>query len=280
MKQPSRYIGFWFLAGVTMAVVLGGCAGASASTIPAGLLLLAGFVLSTFGFWGTSRAGHDVSCNGTVETACENGVLVDACCPQGVICNFGFGLEICDDGSCVYLPEECPDQVPTPTPTPTPSVCAGDCDHGGSVTVAELIRGVSIAMGDSAVAACDALDADSDGRVAISEVVQAVANALAGCPPQCSGYWAEECLNGIVADVCCPQGAICNFGRTIVICDDGSCVDFPNTCEDTCDGRWETACRNGVPVPACCPEGVFCNYSRGLEICDDGSCVYFPETCR
>jgi len=280
MNQPSRYIGFWCFAGVTLAVALAGCAGASASTIPAGLLLLAGLVLSTLGFSGTSHAGREVECNGTVETACENGVLVDACCPQGVACNFGLGLEICDDGSCVYVPEECSDQVPTPTPTPTPSVCAGDCDHGGSVTVVELIRGVSIAMGDSAVAACDAMDADSNGRVTISEVVQAVANALAGCPPQCSGYWAEECLNGIVSDVCCPQGAICNFGRTTVICDDGSCVNFPDTCAETCDGRWEAACWKGVPVRACCPEGVYCNYSRGLEICDDGSCVYRPETCK
>lgn len=280
MRPLPRCTGFWFLAGVIPAVVLAGCAGASGGTIPAGVLLIAGFVLSTFGFWGTSHAGRKVVCDGTVETACDNGVLVDACCPQGVACNFGLGLEICDDGSCVYFPDQCPGQVPTPTPTPAPSACAGDCDHGGSVTIGELIRGVSIAMGNSAVAACNAVDADSDGRVTISEVVQAVGNALTGCPPQCSGYWDHECVNGVVTDVCCPQGAICNFGLTLVICDDGSCVDFPDTCEDTCDGRWETACRNGVPVPACCPEGVYCNYSRGLEICDDGSCVYRPETCK
>jgi hypothetical protein len=279
MRPLPRCTGFWFLAGVILAVVLAGCAGASGGTIPAGFLLVAGFVLSTFGFWGTSHAGREVVCDGTVETACENGVLVDACCPQGVICNFGLGLEICDDGSCVYLPAQCPGQVPTPTPTPAPSACAGDCDYGGSVTIEELIRGVSIAIGNSAVAACNAVDADSDGRVTISEVVQAVGNALAGCPPQCSGYWDQECLNGVVTDVCCPKGVICNFGRTLVICDDGSCVDFPDTCPDTCDGHWETACRDGVPVRACCPEGLACNFSRGLEICDDGSCVYFPETC-
>lgn len=281
MKQPSRYIGFWFLAAVTLAMTVAGCAGASISTLPAGVVLLAALVLSTFGFWGTSHAGREVECSGTVETACEDGVLVDACCPRGVICNFGLGLEICDDGSCVYYPDECPDQVPTPTPTATPSVCAGDCDHGGSVTVVELIRGVSIALGDSAVAACDAIDADSDRRVTIAEVMQAVANALAGCAPQpCSGYWGEACVNGVVTDVCCPQGAICNFGLTTVICADGSCVNFPDTCADTCDGNWETACRNGIPVRACCPAGVICNYSRGLEMCDDGSCVYHPDTCR
>lgn len=280
MTQPSRYIGFWVLAGVTVAMTLAGC-GASAGAIPAGVLLLAGLVLSTFGFWGTSHAGREVPCTGTAETACEDGVLVDACCPAGWACNFGLGLKVCDDGSCVYEPEECPAQVPTPTATVAPSVCAGDCDHGGSVTVAEVVRGVSIAMGDSAVAACDALDADADQRVTISEVVRAVANALAGCPPhQCSGYWGQECVGGIVTDVCCPQGAICNFGQTMVICDDGSCVNSPDTCADACDGRWETACRDGLPVSLCCPEGVFCNYSRGLEMCDDGSCVYFPDTCR
>lgn len=60
--------------------------------------------------------------------------------------------------------------------------CGGDCDHTGTVTVDELIRGVSILLGESAVGACAAVDSDGDGSVTVEELVGAVANALTGCP--------------------------------------------------------------------------------------------------
>jgi len=68
-------------------------------------------------------------------------------------------------------------------PTPTPGVvCAGDCDGDGSVSVAELIRAVNIALGTLDVSQCTAVDGDGDGAVAINELIAAVNSALDGCP--------------------------------------------------------------------------------------------------
>jgi hypothetical protein len=60
--------------------------------------------------------------------------------------------------------------------------CVGDCDDNGAVTVAELVRAVSIALGTTAVENCEAVDRNDDGRVSVDELVAAVNNALAGCP--------------------------------------------------------------------------------------------------
>jgi len=59
--------------------------------------------------------------------------------------------------------------------------CAGDCDGDGSVAVAELVRGVNIALGRLAVDACDALDGNGDEMVRVNELIVAVGNALNGC---------------------------------------------------------------------------------------------------
>src|SRR5262245_12231350 len=61
--------------------------------------------------------------------------------------------------------------------------CVGDCNVDARVTVAELIRGVNIALGNDPVESCPALDLNGDGRAAIAELIAAVNNALVGCPP-------------------------------------------------------------------------------------------------
>ncbi len=79
---------------------------------------------------------------------------------------------------------------PTPTPTrrpttgsatPTPGRCFGDCNDNDAVSIDELVRGVSIALGAAAVAQCPRFDANGNNEVSISELVQAVNAALAGC---------------------------------------------------------------------------------------------------
>jgi len=60
--------------------------------------------------------------------------------------------------------------------------CTGDCDGGGLVTIAELIQGVAMALGNAAVSLCPAIDADGSGNVTIDELVAAVGAALDGCP--------------------------------------------------------------------------------------------------
>lgn len=61
-------------------------------------------------------------------------------------------------------------------------VCPGDCNNDGAVTVAELVRAVSVALGSLPAADCPAADLNGDAMVAISELLQAVNAALAGCP--------------------------------------------------------------------------------------------------
>ena len=59
--------------------------------------------------------------------------------------------------------------------------CGGDCDGDGTVTVAELVTGVSIALGTRPIAACESLDVGGDGRVTVDEALAAVHHALRGC---------------------------------------------------------------------------------------------------
>jgi len=48
--------------------------------------------------------------------------------------------------------------------------------------VDELVRGVSIALGNRPAADCVALDVNGDGKVSINELIIAVSVALGGCP--------------------------------------------------------------------------------------------------
>ncbi|MGH3429201.1 MAG: S8 family serine peptidase [Mycobacteriales bacterium] len=75
-----------------------------------------------------------------------------------------------------------PTATTTPTPPPssttTPIPLAGDCDGDGHVSIADLIRGVRIALGDAPLADCPSFDQNRDGQVTIDEIVQAVDVAL------------------------------------------------------------------------------------------------------
>ena len=50
------------------------------------------------------------------------------------------------------------------------------------MTVADLVRGVNIALGNLPISACPAFDPDGSGVVTIDELIEAVNNALNGCP--------------------------------------------------------------------------------------------------
>ncbi len=68
--------------------------------------------------------------------------------------------------------------------------CPGDCDGSRQVTIDELIRGVSLAMGHAVAPPCPPFDVNDDGQVEIDEVVDAVAAALGSCDAPCQ---AEPC---------------------------------------------------------------------------------------
>jgi len=57
---------------------------------------------------------------------------------------------------------------------------AGDCSRDGRVTVDEIVRGTSIALGNQRIDECEPFDANGDGIVTVDEIVRAVANALNG----------------------------------------------------------------------------------------------------
>jgi hypothetical protein len=58
----------------------------------------------------------------------------------------------------------------------------GDCDGAGIVTIEDLIRMVNIVVGTAPLSECEAGDANGDGEIDISELVQAVVYVLNGCP--------------------------------------------------------------------------------------------------
>lgn len=60
--------------------------------------------------------------------------------------------------------------------------CNGDCNTDHSVTVDELVAGVSIALGNSLLDQCASFDGNLDRQVTVDELVGAVNSALNGCP--------------------------------------------------------------------------------------------------
>ena len=74
-----------------------------------------------------------------------------------------------------------PTPSPAPTVTPTPMHCPCDCNRDGVVTINEIIRGVDIVLGIESLDLCLTLDRDHDDQVDVSDLVQAVNDALNGC---------------------------------------------------------------------------------------------------
>jgi hypothetical protein len=78
-------------------------------------------------------------------------------------------------------PTLAPSSTATPTATATPAFCVGDCNEDDLVTVDEIIRMVSIALGVDELTRCPAADADGNTEVSVDEIIAAVNNALDGC---------------------------------------------------------------------------------------------------
>ncbi len=76
-----------------------------------------------------------------------------------------------------------PTRGPTSTPRPPIEDCVGDCDHSGRITIAELIRGVAMALGNGLANQCADFDPEGDG-VSIADLIKAVNGALYGCLPR------------------------------------------------------------------------------------------------
>jgi hypothetical protein len=74
--------------------------------------------------------------------------------------------------------------VASPTPLPAGSLpCVGDCNGDSTVSVAELIVGVGMGLGQDGVERCPAFDFFADGTVTIDELLLSVAASNEGCGP-------------------------------------------------------------------------------------------------
>jgi len=56
-----------------------------------------------------ARDEADATCDGTWESACREGRVVQLCCPVGLACNYGQTMIDCGDGACVDMPATCPE---------------------------------------------------------------------------------------------------------------------------------------------------------------------------
>ena len=64
--------------------------------------------------------------------------------------------------------------------TPPPPPCTGDCDGDRSITVDELLNGVNAILGSESL--CPAFDSTNQRTLTIAELLEAVNNAVSGCP--------------------------------------------------------------------------------------------------
>ena len=72
--------------------------------------------------------------------------------------------------------------LPWSMPAPAQAqMCGGDCNLDCEVTVDEILRMISGALGDRPVSQCEAGDADHDQALTVDEIVAAVAHGLDGC---------------------------------------------------------------------------------------------------
>jgi hypothetical protein len=128
-------------------------------------------------------------CNG--EESCSDGVCTGStgnpCSDLGSCAVCDEANNVCDTTGCAVTPT--PTQIETPvgstptaTVTPEQGTCVGDCDGDRTVDIKELISGVDIALHNRAAESCSAFDADADDEVALRELIEAVGNAVNGCP--------------------------------------------------------------------------------------------------
>jgi hypothetical protein len=59
--------------------------------------------------------------------------------------------------------------------------CVGDCDGSGTITVNELVRGVTISVESASLDTCNDFDRDGNQRVTVDELIAGVNALLSGC---------------------------------------------------------------------------------------------------
>ncbi len=108
--------------------------------------------------------------------------------------------------------------------------CTGDCDGSGSVTVEELVVGVSIALGTITLDHCPSFDADHSDSVTVEELVVAVNAALNTCPGGTTPTLSPTVTPTPVGPRCGDHIVQFDRGET---CDDGNMLDG-DSCPANC----------------------------------------------
>jgi sugar lactone lactonase YvrE len=108
--------------------------------------------------------------------------------------------------------------------------CAGDCDGDEDVDVAELVLGLSVALGRTALDECASFDESGDGGISIDEVVQAVDASLNGCPAPLINTIAGTGLAGLNEDGLDPLESHLYLPQDMTIGPEGDLyiIDFNN----------------------------------------------------
>jgi hypothetical protein len=78
----------------------------------------------------------------------------------------------------------------------TANPCGGDCNHDHRVSVDELVRGVSIALGAATLELCPVFDCNGTGNVTVDCLIAAVDDALDGCGSSVSSPTVEGPVSG------------------------------------------------------------------------------------
>jgi len=128
---------------------------------------------------------------------------------------------------------------------PAPALgCPGDCNGDAAVSIDELVRGVGIALGSTALDSCPAFDGGADGAVSIDELIAAVNAALGGCeigpaPRPTPTAAPGDCCAAHAGAGCAPpscQQCVCN--QLPECCEaawDDLCVAVAQGCYPDCD---------------------------------------------
>lgn len=126
--------------------------------------------------------------------------------------------------------------------------CAGDCDADGMVTVADLVRGVTLSLGTAAVDTCIAFDRDGDGTVVVNELILGVNAALSGCLPD-----AEICQRTVATRLDRCVRRVNEAQRTCYATSGTACAPDDSDTEDalfTLSEFVPNACRDAATVQA------------------------------
>jgi hypothetical protein len=78
--------------------------------------------------------------------------------------------------------------------------CTGDCNADAKVTVDEVVRSVTVALGSARLNRCSNADGDRDNEVGINELISAVDGSLNGCSPDRLIYRTTEWDNAPVQE--------------------------------------------------------------------------------